>query len=147
MADAGDEHRPEDLTRGGLDDELGECPAESGCRSIPFRCRADSARRARTRGIPQQQRVASIELREETTHEARALGLRAEAVMHPLALPDAVDEPRFTQDLQMARHPGLALPQGLSQIRDAQCGVCAQCQETQPAGLTGCAQPLHDIPG
>ena len=147
MADTGDEHRTEDLARGGVDDELGECPAEPGCRSIPFRCRAESARRARTRGIPQQQRVASINLREKTTHEARALGLRAEAVMNPLALPHAVDEARFTQDLEMTRHPRLALPQGLSEIRDAQGGLCAQCQEPQPAGLAGCAQPVHDMGG
>src|SRR5262249_39303069 len=106
MAYTDHEHRTEDLAHCGVNDELSECPAEPGCRSIPFRCRADSARRARTRGIPQQQRVASIELREKTLHEARALGLRAQAVVNPLTLPHTVDESRFRQDLEMTRHPG-----------------------------------------
>ena len=147
MGDTDDEHRAEDLARRGLDDELGERPAEPGLRSPASGVRVGERRRARAGGIAQQQRITVIELSEETAHEARRLGRWAQPVVNPLALPQPLDQSGFTEDPQVTRNPRLALPKGLRDIRDAERCLRTEGEQTQTRRLAGCAQPLDETLG
>ena len=65
---------------------------------------------------------------------------RAEAIEDPAAFAKAVEKTRLAQQLQMARHARLALPEDLRQFADRQLAAGAQNQEAQSRRLGHRAQ-------
>ena len=64
----------------------------------------------------------------------------AEAIEHPAALAEAVEEAGFAQQLQVARNPWLALPEDLCQLADGELAARAQDHEPKPGRLGHCTQ-------
>src|SRR6202040_2410638 len=69
----------------------------------------------------------------------------AEAIKHPAALAEAVEEPGFAQQLQMARNAGLALPEDLRQLADVELAAREQDDEPKPGRLGNCAQCSQQV--
>ena len=57
--------------------------------------------------------------------------------MHPLTLPQALDQASLAQDLQMSRYPRLALTHDPRDVGDAELASGAQSEQPQPRRLTG----------
>ena len=57
---------------------------------------------------------------------------RTEAIEDPAAFAKPVEEARFAQELQVAGHARLALPEDLRQLADGQLAAGAQHKEAQP---------------
>ena len=78
----------------------------------------------------------------------RRTGL-AEAIEHPAAFAEAVEEAGFAEQFQMTRHTRLALPQDLGQFADRQLAAGAEHDEPQPGRLgdrtQGSEQLLHRL--
>src|ERR1700726_3137447 len=69
----------------------------------------------------------------------------AETIEHPAALAEAVEEAGFAQQFQMARNPGLALPEDLRQLADSELAARAQDDEPKPGRLGNCAQCSQQV--
>ena len=141
MIDPDQQHRALRLAQARRTQQLGQRATEARLGTACVRERAG----VRCGAIAQQQRVAPIDLRQEAAHETRGLRARAHAVVHPLPLAQPLDETGLAQDLEMARHARLTLLQRPRQVRDAERALGTESEQTQPAGLTRRAEPLHEL--
>jgi hypothetical protein len=147
MGDAGQQHRIE-----------GRNQACSGCECrqrapeprLP-RSGACGQRRARDgtccRDIMQQLRIAPINVREQATDEACRLGLLRGAVLDPLTTSEALHEPSFAKNPQVAGDPCLTLLQHLREVRNTQRRSGAKREKSQPARLSCGTEPLKHSGG
>jgi hypothetical protein len=92
-----------------------------------------------------EQRIGAVELREEALNEAGRGLAPCQGVVHPLTMPQALDQTGLAEDLQMARDPGLTLAHDLREVGDAEIARGAQRQEAQPCGLTRGSQAAHQL--
>ena len=69
----------------------------------------------------------------------------AQAVENPAAFAKAIEETGLAEQLQMPRHPRLALSENLRQLADRQLAARAQDQQAQSAGLGDRAQGAEHL--
>jgi hypothetical protein len=80
--------------------------------------------------------ITPVELPEKTAGESHGVGVGRQAIVNPLTLWQPLEKSGLTQDLEVPRHPRLALLQRLGEIRNAQRTLGTQREEPQAAGLT-----------
>src|SRR6185312_586475 len=76
--------------------------------------------RSRPLAVASEQRIGTIELPEQTLYEAGGRSAPCQGVVHPLTMPQPLDQTCLAQDLEMARYARLALADDLRDIGDAE---------------------------
>jgi hypothetical protein len=91
--------------------------------------------------IPAKHRIPTIHLPQNPLHKRRGSGLASHPVVHPLPLPQPLQQTRLAKNPQVSRYARLALAQRLGKIRNTQLLPRAQCEQSQPALLARRLQP------
>ena len=82
-------------------------------------------------------RVGRIEPRQQRAGDLGAAAVLGQAEERPGALAEALDQPGFGQQLEMARNARLRLAQDVGEVGDGQLGLGQQRQHAQPRLLAG----------
>ncbi len=91
--------------------------------------------------VARQQWIRALELPEQPLDESGRGATARQAVVHPLPLPQALDQPRLAEDFEMSRYPRLTLAHDLGDVGDAELARGAQSKQPQPCRLAGGSQP------
>src|ERR1700760_266863 len=86
-----------------------------------------------------------IQLREQPADKSRGRLRWGQLVMHPLAIPRPLDQPRLTKDPQVSANAGFALTERVRQVRNTQVLLGAKNEQPQPAGFASRAQPRDQL--
>jgi hypothetical protein len=121
-----------------------EGAAEAGLECLGLLC-PSLLSRLRTRAIFGEDGVSLIEQRDQPLHEAGRHRVLSEPVVHPLTLPEPLDQSGVAEDLEVPRHPRLALPNRRSEIRHAEVTLTAQGNQSQPRRFAGGLQPGDEL--
>ena len=114
----------------------GSRPIRRHCpRTSPPRCAARSARTAASRAASataQCMRALAFATRRARPQSGADASRRAQRDEHPAAFLAALGEPGVAEDLDMARHARLALPEHLRELADRQLHRAQQREDAQP---------------
>ena len=89
--------------------------------------------------------VMLVDERKDLVEDRLPLGLGAQAVEHPAAVGESLHQAGVGQQLEVSRHPRLALAQDAGQLQHRQFLAPQQRQDPQPRRLSRRPQYLHRL--
>ena len=110
--------------------------AEIGLR----RLRARGAHRGEPPAVAHHHRIGGIEPRDQRLRDLGNAAALAEPIERPASLAEAIDQPGFGEQLEMARNARLRLAQDFREVRHRQLGLGEQREDAQARPLAGGAQ-------
>ena len=120
---------------------LGGVPAEISLR----RRGARLAHRGEPFAVAHERRLGGIEPADQSRANAGAAALLGQPEERPGALAEALDQPGFGQQPQMARDARLRLAQDVGEVGDRQFGLGQKRQNAQARRLAGCLERAVEV--